>query len=259
MRPNPLREKFAAGEPAIGGWLAIPSSVSAEVMATAGLDYVCIDLQHGLHDYSDAVPMLQALSLGGCTPTVRVPWNEPGIIGKVLDAGAMAVIVPMVNSRAECEAAVRASRYAPEGARSFGPVRVSAVEGADYATEANAHVTCIPMIETREAVESIDEILSVPGVEAIYVGPADLAISLGHAPGSEDPEFHRALTTIVDACGHHDVVPGIHATAATAAERLGRGFRMITVSADLVALRNAVAADVATARGTTSRANDSLY
>ncbi len=259
MRPNPLREKFAAGEPALGGWLAIPSSVSAEVMATAGLDYVCIDLQHGLSHFSDAVPMLQALTLGGCTPTARVPWNEPGIIGKVLDAGAMAVIVPMVNSRAECEAAVRATRYAPEGARSFGPTRVGAVEGPGYVTEANANVTCIPMVETRQAVDSIDDILTVPGVEAIYVGPGDLAISLGHAPGSEDPEFHEALATIVDACGRHGVVPGIHATAATAAERLGRGFRMITVSADLVGLRNAIATDVATARGTTGRVSDSLY
>ena len=259
MRPNPLREKFASGEPALGGWLGIPSSVSAEVMAMAGLDYVCIDLQHGLHDYSDAVPMLQALSLGTSTATVRVPWNEPGIIGKVLDAGAMAVVVPMVNSRAECEAAVAATKYAPEGARSYGPIRALPLEGLDYFAEANANVTCIPMVETRQAVEAIDDIVTVPGVDAVYVGPSDLAISLGHAPGTDADEFYEALDAIVAGCERHGIVAGIHATAATAAERVERGFRMVTVSADMVALRNAITSDVATARGSTGDVSDSLY
>ena len=180
-------------------------------------------------DYSNLVPMLQAIQLGTPTPTVRVPWNEPGIIGKVLDAGAMGVIVPLVNSREECEAAVQATRYAPAGHRSFGPTRVGAVEGADYFDRANTDVACIPMVETAQAVERIDDILSVDGVEAIYVGPADLAISLGLPDSTDDAAFNDVLDTIVAACNRHGVVPGIHATAKLVAERSERGFRMITL------------------------------
>ena len=123
MRPNPLRDKFEAHDPAIGAWLSSPSSVAAEIVARVGFDYVCIDMQHGLVDYASALPMLQALSLGDATATIRVPWNEPGIIGKALDAGAMAVIVPMVNTAEEAELAIARGRYAPLGTRSSGPTQ----------------------------------------------------------------------------------------------------------------------------------------
>lgn len=252
MRPNPMREKLLAGELAFGGWLKIPSTVSAEIMGMAGLDFVCIDLQHGMNDYSDALPMLQVLSSGDSTAVVRVPGNEPGVIGKVLDAGAMAVIVPMVNSRDECEVAVRATKYAPEGMRSYGPIRATVLEGSDYLERANTDVACIPMIETRQAVELLDEILSVVGVEIVFVGPSDLAVDMGYRPsptGSDEPEFLDALAEIVAACGRHDVVPGIYASARRAADRIGRGFRMISISDDLVSLHRAVASDVAEVRG----------
>ena len=155
MRTNLLSDAFDNSTPALGCWLSIPSSVTAEVVANVGFDYCCIDMQHGLMGYSDVVPMLQCLSLSNTTATVRVPWNEPGIIGRVLDAGAMAVIVPMVNTAEEAEAAISRGMYPPRGARSSGPIRVQPLEGPEYAEVANDHVQIIPMIETVEAVQNL--------------------------------------------------------------------------------------------------------
>lgn len=259
MRPNPMRQRFEEGAVALGGWLSMPSSISAEVMAGTGLDYACIDMQHGLVGYPDIIPMLQAIRTGTATPVLRVPENQNGYIGKALDAGAMGVIVPMVNSRAECEAAMRAARYAPQGGRSYGPSRVAAVEGPDYWERANSDVALIPMIETVEALSNIDEILSVSGVEAIYVGPADLSISLGNAPGSNEENFLDVLDQIVAACVRHDVVPGIHATATTARDRMDRGFRMVTITSDLVALRAKLQADVDMVRAGLTGTDSDLY
>ncbi len=246
-----MRERWAAGEPALGGWLAIPSSFPAEMFARCGLDYVCVDTQHGLVDYGDSWQMLQAVNLGSATPVVRVPWNEPGVIGKSLDAGARSIIVPMVNSRAEAEAAVRACRYAPDGGRSFGPVRVARQEGPDYYAHANADVAVIPMIETAEAVRCLDEILSVPGVDAVYVGPADLSVSLGLAPGNNDgkPAFDEALAAIVAGCERHGVIAGCHTVSELCRRRIEQGFRMITITSDTVALGRALEDELSRARG----------
>lgn len=248
MRPNPLKDAFTSGDPALGAWITTSSSISAEIASSAGYEYVCLDMQHGLMDYSDTVPMLQALTTGTATPLVRVPENQPSHIGKALDAGAMGIIIPMINTVAQCEAAVAACRYAPDGSRSYGPSRVIGVEGADYFQHANRDISCIPMIETVEAISNLDAILAVPGVDAIYVGPADLAISQGFAPGTNEPEFLETLDSIVTACHRHGVVPGIHATPTTAHDRLDRGFRMVTVTADLVALRAKFKDDLAFVR-----------
>lgn len=247
---NALKAIWRGDGAAHGAWLSIPSGVSAEVVARIGFDYVCIDLQHGAVDYQAAVGMLQAINLGASAPVVRVPWNEPGIIGKVLDAGAMSVIVPMVNSPEEARAAVAACRYAPAGARSFGPIRAFLQEGPGYYGSANAEVACIPMIETRQAVANLDAILDVPGIDAVYVGPADLSVTLGLPPGNNDdrPEFVGALEKIVATCRARGVVPGIHANAALAARRREMGFRMITVSADQLALGDGCRADLRAAR-----------
>lgn len=243
MRPNPLREAIKSGDIALGGWLSLASTPSAEVMGSAGFAYVNIDMQHGLIGYPAVVGMIQAIAIGSSTPLVRVPANDAGTIGKVLDAGAMGVIVPMVNTQAQCQAAIQAGKYAPAGNRSFGPAGALLREGADYYDHANGATLVIPMIETAEAIANIDDILSVEGVEAIYVGPADLAISLGYRPGATDDGFHDALAAIVAACERHGVVPGIHASAALRVDRQSRGFRMITVSADLVGLKRAVSED----------------
>lgn len=234
---TPIRERWRAGGITLGAWLAIPSPASAEATARSGVDYVCVDTQHGGIEYSDAVPMIQAILLGGASPIVRVPWNEPGIIGKMLDAGAHGVIVPMVNTVAEAEAAVAACRYAPAGARSWGPVRAMRIHD-EYSPElANQAVAVVPMIETRQALANLDEILSVPGIDAIYVGPADLSVSLGLAPASDhEGEFTDALVEIVAACGRHGVVPGVHTNPVYIDKRRAQGFQMITVCIDYLAM-----------------------
>jgi 4-hydroxy-2-oxoheptanedioate aldolase len=234
MRPNGVREAWAAGRPALGAWLVIPSAFSAEIIAHAGYDWACVDMQHGIIDYPQMVAMLQALASTDVTPLVRVPWNEPGIIGKTLDAGARGVIIPMVNTPAEAERAVRACRYAPDGARSYGPVRANYSVGFDYFAHANTDVLCIVMIETREAVADVDAILSVPGIDAVYVGPADLSVTLGlpPAPDQDATSFTDAITRIVEACDAHGVVPGIAGNQRTAPKRIEQGFRLVEVAAD---------------------------
>ncbi len=253
MRENQLKRIWQEGKPALGGWLTVPSSFSAEIFAHSGFDWLCIDMQHGLIDYQTAVTMLQAISTTDTTPLVRVPWNEPGIIMKSLDAGAYGVIVPMVNSSAEAEAAVAACRYAPRGIRSYGPIRATYYAGRDYFPHADETVLCIVMIETKEAVEKVDDILSVPGVDAAYIGPADLSVSLGLPPASdhEEPVFADAIQRILDACRRHNVVPGAHAgNVATARKRIEQGFLMIETCDDAGALARTAAADLKALRGT---------
>ncbi|MGD9705600.1 MAG: HpcH/HpaI aldolase/citrate lyase family protein [Acidimicrobiia bacterium] len=256
-----LREQWVAGRTTMGGWLSVPSSVSAEAAARVGFDFVCVDTQHGAIEYQTAVGMLQAIALGAGAPIVRVPWNEPGIIGKMLDAGAEGVIVPMVNSAAEAEAVVRACRYAPAGSRSWGP-SVTGMRHSDYFAWARDNVAVIPMIETVEALGRLDEILSTPGVDAIYVGPADLSVSLGLPPGNNDDraEFTEALVAIVAACRNAGVVPGIHASGALSARRLEQGFQMITVANDLLAIRTRMADELNLAHGAlASTGSDAIY
>ena len=245
-----LRELWSAGGTSFGAWLAIPSTISAEGAARTGPEYVCVDNQHGANDYQITVSMIQAIELGGSRPIVRVPWNEPGIIGKMLDAGAQAIIVPMVNTAAAAAAVVDACLYAPLGSRSHGPL-MAAMRVDAYQPNANAKIAPIPMIETVEAMRNLDEILAVPGVTAIYVGPADLSLSLGLAPGNNDGNelFDDALATIVAACTKAGVVPGIHATGALAGRRLEQGFRMITIAGDMLSMRTHIASELAQARG----------
>jgi 4-hydroxy-2-oxoheptanedioate aldolase len=208
--------------------------MSAEIMAHGGFDWVCIDMQHGLIGYTEMFHMLQGISSTDTVPLVRVPRNEPGIIGKSLDAGAWGIIVPMVNSAQEAEAAVAACRYAPMGIRSYGPIRANYYAGSDYFARANGEVTCIVMVETRVAVDNVEEIVSVPGVDAVYVGPADLSVTLGLPPAPDNPDrsFTDALEAVVDACRRHDVVPGIAGNADTAVKRLQQGFRLVEVASD---------------------------
>jgi 4-hydroxy-2-oxoheptanedioate aldolase len=255
-----MRNVWAAGGTATGAWLSLRDAWSSEAIANMDFDYVCIDMQHGLADVSDVFAMLQSMTGKRPTPVVRVPWNEPGIIGRVLDMGAMGVIVPMVNSKAEAEAAVAACRYAPAGGRSMGPIVPMQRYGTSYFAGANDNVICIPMIETGTAVSRLDEILSVPGIDAIYVGPADLSISLGLPPGIDnaDERFTTAIDTIIDGCRRHHIVPGIHCAVPVTAKRHQQGFRMITVASDHVALTSGMRGDAGKAReAVTSETADS--
>ncbi len=249
MNPNPLRQRWSDGEPAVGAWLSIPSQITAEAVAVADLDYVCIDMQHGPIGFSDAVRMLPSIVLGGVTPIIRIPENTTANISTALDAGAMGVIVPLVNSPEEAASAASACRFPPAGGRSIGANRVLLLEGGDYYERADDAVACMPMIETLEAIAVLDEILSVPGVDVAYVGPSDLALSMGYRPGTTAPDYLDMLDTIVEACNRHDVIPGIQATPGTAADRLERGYRMVTVVSDLQAFRVAIDLAIADGRG----------
>jgi 4-hydroxy-2-oxoheptanedioate aldolase len=251
VRQNTVKQAWAEGKITFGAWLSIPSSFSAEVMAHQGYDYITIDMQHGVIDYQMAVTMLQAISTTSVIPFVRVPWNEAGIIGKMLDAGAYGIVIPMVNSRAEAEAAVGACRYAPQGYRSFGPIRAAYYGGSDYATEANREIACIPMIETTRAIAQIDEILSVPGIDAAYVGPADLSLTLGLPPRMDHDEasFEEARLAIVEGCRRNGVVPGIHASASLAMKHAQAGYQMITISSDTGSMAAQAAQDLRFVKG----------
>jgi 4-hydroxy-2-oxoheptanedioate aldolase len=235
MRENGLRQAWAAGRRTVNGWLSIPAPFAAEVMAHQGWDSLTIDLQHGLIDYQAAVGMLQAISTTDVVPLVRVPWLEPGILMKVLDAGAYGVICPMVNTAAEAELLVRACRYPPRGARSFGPIRASIYGGADYARHADRTVLVLAMIETAAAVDNLEAILAVDGLDGVYVGPSDLSSSLGYAPAL-DPEASEVVKTIehiLRSAKAKGLWAGIHTAAAAYALRMhALGFNFVSIGSD---------------------------
>ena len=235
MRPNRLRQLWDDDKAAVNGWLAIPNSFSAEVMAHQGWDSLTIDLQHGVVDYAALVPMLQAISTTATVPVVRVPWLEPGILMKALDAGAYGVICPMINTREEAQKLVHYTHYAPRGTRSFGPVRASLYGGPDYPEHANTTIVSFAMIETAQALDNLDSILSVEGLEAIYIGPSDLSLSLGCKPVFDDldPKAQQAIEYIVARAKAHGVVAGIHnGRADVARARVDLGFRFVTLGSD---------------------------
>jgi len=255
-----LRDLWREGGDTLGLWAGFANASSAESLGRAGADYVCIDTQHGLVDYHAAVSMLPSILLGGTSAIARVPWNEPGICGKLLDAGAHGIIVPMVNTEAEARAAVSACKYPPLGGRSYGPAGVAPRTEGNYYETAAEQVACIVMVETAQALSNVDAIVAVEGVDAVYVGPADLSISLGLPPANNDdePVFVEALETIVAACNNAGVVPGIHSSGTLTPRRLEMGFRMVTVTADNVALRSGVANELKKARskGEVAGSND---
>jgi 4-hydroxy-2-oxoheptanedioate aldolase len=236
MIENRIRTIWAEGGTVFNGWIACPSSVNAEVMARQDWDSVCIDLQHGLIDYSDAVVMLQAITQTDTPPLARCPWNEPVMIQKLLDAGAMGIICPMINSREEAERFIGACRYHPDGYRSVGPIRAAMYAGSDYIVKANETVLAIAMIETEQAVDNLDEILTTPGLDGIFVGPSDLSVSLGHAAGF-DPEFPKvmkAIKHIAARCKHHGIPAGIHTGSVAYAGKMQKaGYTFITILSDL--------------------------
>lgn len=251
MRPNRLKEIWARDEAAIGAWCTVPSSLSAEIMAHCGVDWACIDTQHGSIDYSDVLPMLQAISTTDTVPIVRVQWNDPGFIMKMLDAGAYGVIVPMVNTREQAKMAIDACRYAPQGARSYGPGRAVMYAGGDYFQKANETVLCFCMIETAESIENAEEIISTPGLDGVYIGPSDLSVSLGlpPAPDQADASFNAALDKVLTLCKKYQVVPGVHcATPSIAKKRIEQGFRFVEMCDDAGMLARTVNAAVAELR-----------
>jgi len=245
-----LREPGRKGKPALGFWCGISHPLVAEALAAAGPDYVCVDMQHGANTASSLVSMLQAVVAGGSAPIVRVPSLDPAAIMLALDSGARGVIVPLIESAEQAATAVAACRYPPYGNRSFGPFRASLQAGSSDPRELEK-VACIVMIETRAGIENMEAIIATEGVTAAYVGPSDLSLALGLAPGSiDDPAFVDVRDRIVAACARHGVVAGMHcASGEQARAAVAQGFGMATVAGDLALVRQAVAAELGAARG----------
>ena len=247
-----LRDTWNAGRSAVNSWLGAPSPVFAEITGKAGFDSVTIDLQHGLNDYQAALSMLQALSASDSTPMARVPWLEPGIIMKLLDAGALGIICPMVNTPADAERFVRYANYAPVGTRSFGPTRAMPTYGADYVSRANDVVVTLAMVETVEALENVEAIAGTPGLTGIYVGPSDLALSMGHTPklDPEEPAVVEAVERILGACRDAGIRSGMHCLEPSYAKRMiDLGFDLVTLGSDVRLYTAACASALAEMRG----------
>ncbi len=263
MRPNKVKQIWKDGGSVVNGWLHIPSSWSAEVMAHCGFDSLVIDLQHGLMNFDSAVPMLQAISTTDTVPMARIPWNEPGITGKLLDAGAYGIICPMVNTQSECEAFVGAVRYHPDGYRSRGPTRASVYGGSDYAEKANQEIIAMAMIETKTAVDNVEAIVNVPNLDAIYVGPGDLSLTLGceHVGiDVDEPIYHEALDTVLAACKKAGVAAGIHTGDPAYANRMiEKGFQFVTLSSDTGMLRGKARSMIAELNGRSGETETSVY
>jgi 4-hydroxy-2-oxoheptanedioate aldolase len=251
MATNPIREIWAGDRPAFGLWSVMPGTTGAEILAKAGADYVCVDQQHGVIDYGSMAPMFQAIRAGGAAPITRVLSNDPFLIMKALDAGSWGVIVPLVNSAEDAARAVSACRYPPQGIRSFGPVLAADVIGSRDPEELGGKVVCLVMVETREALERVGEIAATPGLDGIYIGPSDLALSLGLPPTLEimEGEHAEAVERIREACHRNGIAAGIHSPSGEWARRHAEaGFDLITVASDAPLLRGAAGQEMATAR-----------
>ena len=236
MRKNKIKELIKAGKPVINGWLQIPHSYASEVMAKQGYDSLTVDLQHGVVDYPNALQMFQAISTTDVVPMARVNWNEPGQIMKILDAGAYGIICPMVSNKKEAENFVKACMYPPKGYRSFGPIRGLLYGGADYGKYANDEILKFAMIETKEALSNLDEIMSTEGLDGIYIGPADLSLAVGAEPSfdiAETSPVFNVILTILEHAKKNNIIPAIHNMSPEYAQKMiNLGFKLVTIGAD---------------------------
>ena len=236
MRKNRLKKIFKSGKSAVNGWLQIPNSFTAELMANQNWDSLTLDMQHGVIDYPNAVGMLQAISTTEVVPMARVNWNEPGQIMKILDAGAYGIICPMVSNKKEAENFVKACMYPPNGYRSYGPIRGLVYGGSDYADEANNEILKFAMIETKESLDNLDEIMKTPGLDGIYIGPADLSLAIGQKPSFDKPEgdpVYDVIMKILEHAKKNNIVAGIQNGKPEYAEKMiNKGFQLVTIGSD---------------------------
>ena len=236
MRPNKIKQLWRDGKPATLAWLSVSHGFTAEIMARQGFDALCIDLQHGTNEMNDVLPMLQAISQTETVPFVRVAWNDPAPIMRALDLGAYGIIIPLVNNAEEAAKAVAACRYPPVGMRSSGPVRAAHYGGAGYRAAANDEIVVMVMIETKEGIENLEAICATPGVDAVYIGPADLSYALGLEPRADNPDkLHLETCNRILAAAHKAGIKAVMhcAGAAFAADAVKRGFDMVMVTSDL--------------------------
>jgi 4-hydroxy-2-oxoheptanedioate aldolase len=236
MRLNKIKQMWRDGKPSTLGWLSIAHSFSAEIMARQGFDALCVDLQHGTSELGNVLPMLQAISQTDTVPFVRVAWNDPAAIMKALDLGAYGIIVPLVNTAEEAAKAVAACRYMPTGMRSSGPVRAMHYGGDGYQAGADEEIIVMAMIETQEGLANLDAICATPGLDAVYIGPADLSYALGLPPRADNPDPTHLATCdkIRDTAHKHGIKVVMHCAGAEfAAGAIKRGFDMVMLTSDL--------------------------
>ena len=239
MRPNTAKQHLLAGQPAIGIFVSATSPLVAEAVGRTGLSWVCVDMQHGETNLGTLSPLLTAISATPAMPYARVAVNDFMEIGRALDLGAYGIIVPLVNTAAEAEAAVRAAKYPPRGNRSHGPIRGALYGGPDYFGSADQETSLVVMIETRDGVEQAEEILAVDGVDGCYIGPSDLSIAYGAGsnPGTGEqlePAVEEAIEQVLAAARATGKFVGMHLFSAAAANRrLAQGIRMIGLGSEL--------------------------
>ena len=254
MTPNGIKRLWSEGKPALNAWLSIGNTFTAEIIAAQGYDAVTVDQQHGFLGYDAMAPMLQAMKGSGATPMVRVPWLSAGDIMKALDAGALGIICPMINSRAEAAQFVSYMRYPPHGQRSFGPTRAVIAHGADYGQHADGQVLTLAMIETADGMKNLDEIVTTPGLDGVYIGPADLTLGLTgrkYPTGfdREEPEMVDAIQTILRKAHAAGIKACLHCgSAAYAAKAIGWGFDLVTLLNDVRLLASAAQANLSQTR-----------
>ena len=245
-----LDECWKQDRPAFGLWGSIPASLTAELAASAGFDYICVDLQHGGADEARMVAMFAAIEARGAVPLARVIYNEPWMINRVLDLGAAGVIVPLVNTAEEARRAVSGCRFPPRGQRSYGPLRAALSVGSADPERLAAGALCFAMVETRHGLDNVEEIAATRGLSGVYVGPSDLSLGLGREPGHGGDVLENAIDRIREACAAAGVVAGMHCNGGgeEARARAAAGFRMVTVGVDASLFRDRIAAELAAAR-----------
>ncbi len=250
-----LRARMASGKPFLFTWMSMAGTALAGQMARLPIEGVCLDMQHGTISYSDAVPMIAAINAAGRPALVRTLWNDPGLIGQALDAGASAVIAPMVNTKAEAELLVRSAKYAPLGSRSWGGYTAEQAAGlstGDYLTQSNRITLVFAMIETLEALENVEEIASVPGLDGLFVGPSDLSINLSKGTGVDrmSKATLKAMKTVAGVAKAHKLVAAAYGGEANAVNTyVGLGYTFVSCGIDVGLLQSAAEALVKDLRG----------
>ncbi len=252
MERNRIKTLWKNNQTATNAWTTIPSSWTAEVIAHTGYDAMTIDAQHGLaRDLSTILPMLQAIKGTSTVPFIRAQQNDPAFIMAMLDAGAMGIICPMINNRAETEKFVKACRFYPEGNRSYGPLRAATIHGDSYFGQCNEEVIAMAMIETPDALRNLKEIASTPGLDGLYVGPWDLSLSLGYKKMADfdDPSLISILKEVLDATAENGLFTGIHSGTPELSRRMSEmGFRFVTTFNDSSGLKKIASSNLAAFR-----------
>jgi len=254
MRTNTVKKQLKEGKPSIGTWLCLPDPFAAQSMARVGFDWLNVELEHYPINIETAALMFHGIAQAGCVPLVRIPWNTAENVKRVLDCGAWGVIFPMQNTVAEVEAAVAATKYPPQGIRSVGGSLQATSFGMDsgtYFQRANDEILVVIQIEHIQAVERADELLAVPGIDAVFIGPADLSASMGLKPGAdpEPPRLTEAISHVRATAIKHKVAPGLHVFSPEAVkQRIGEGFRFIALASELRFMTAAAKAALAKVR-----------